>query len=94
MADGKVVIETGLDSSGIENDIAKLGKLASTGLKATVTAISAVSAALSAAGGFAIKTGADFEAGMSEVKAISGASAEQIQALTEKAKEMGANKRK
>lgn len=90
MADGKVVIETGLDSSGIENDIAKLGKLASTGLKATVTAISAVSAALSAAGGFAIKTGADFEAGMSEVKAISGASAEQIQALTEKAKEMGA----
>ena len=90
MADGKVVIETGLDSSGIENDIAKLGKLASTGLKATVTAISAVSAALSTAGGFAIKTGADFEAGMSEVKAISGASAEQIQALTEKAKEMGA----
>lgn len=77
-------------SAEISAGAEKLRSMASTGLKATVTAISAVSAALSAAGGFAIKTGADFEAGMSEVKAISGASAEQIQALTEKAKEMGA----
>lgn len=35
------------------------------------------------------KTGARFEAAMSQVEAVSGASAEEIEALTEKAKEMG-----
>lgn len=39
---------------------------------------------------FVMETGMDFEAGMSEVKAISGASAEEMEALTEKAKQMGA----
>lgn len=36
-----------------------------------------------------IRAGSSFEAGMSEVKAISGASEEEFQRLTEKAKEMG-----
>ena len=36
------------------------------------------------------KVGADFQSAMSQVKAVSGASAEEIEALTEKAKEMGA----
>ena len=40
MADGKVVIETDLDSSGIEKGLSKLGKVASTGLKAATVAIS------------------------------------------------------
>lgn len=41
-------------------------------------------------GAAALKVGSDFEAGMSEVQAISGASAEDLQRLEEKAKEMGA----
>lgn len=40
--------------------------------------------------GGAIKTAADFEASMSKVGAISGASAKNMEKLTEKAKEMGA----
>lgn len=39
---------------------------------------------------YAIKVGMDFEAGMSEVQAISGATGEDLKLLTEKAKEMGA----
>lgn len=39
---------------------------------------------------YAIKVGMDFEAGMSEVQAISGATGEDLEMLTEKAKEMGA----
>jgi TP901 family phage tail tape measure protein len=39
----------------------------------------------------AVKTAADFEAGMSEVGAISGASAQDLATLTAKAKEMGAS---
>lgn len=90
MADGKVVIETALDNSGIQSDLSKLGKLATTGLKATTAAITAASGALSAFAGYSAKVGSSFEAGMSEVEAISGATSEQMEALTEKAKEMGA----
>lgn len=39
---------------------------------------------------YVLQTGMDFEAGMSEVKAISGASAEEMVDLTDKAKQMGA----
>lgn len=47
-------------------------------------------AAVGAFGAFAIKSGMDFEAQMSKVQAISGANAEEMQLLTDKAKEMGA----
>lgn len=90
MADGKIVIETGLDTSGIEKGIGKISSLASTGLKSTVAVIGGVSTALAGAGGYAIKVGSDFESAMSKVEAISGATAFQIDQLTEKAKEMGA----
>ena len=39
MADGKVVIETDLDSSGIKKGLSKLGNLTTKGLKATTAAI-------------------------------------------------------
>lgn len=90
MADGKVIIETGLDDSGIRSDLGKLGSIAAKGGAVAVKAVAGVSTALTAAGGFAIKAGMDFEEGMSKVEAISGASAEDMQRLTDKAKEMGA----
>ncbi|AEE92515.1 conserved protein of unknown function [Tepidanaerobacter acetatoxydans Re1] len=49
-----------------------------------------VTAPLAALGGVAVKVGSDFEAGMSEVAAISGATGEDLKKLEEKAKEMGA----
>lgn len=54
-----------------------------TSLKASATAIVGMTAA-------SAKFGADFEAGMSEVQAISGATGDELIQLTEKAKEMGA----
>lgn len=47
-------------------------------------------AAAGAFGAFAIKSGMDFEAQMSKVQAISGATATEVATLTAKAKEMGA----
>lgn len=90
MADGKIVIETGIDTSGIESGISQIAKLTTTGLKTATAAIGAVSTALMGAGGYAVKVGSDFEAAMSKVEAISGATASQMDALTQKAKEMGA----
>ena len=46
--------------------------------------------AITALSGYSIKVGADFEAAMSKVQAISGASGTALDALTAKAKEMGA----
>lgn len=88
--DGSLKFDTKVDSSGFKSGIEKLGSIAKTGLKVAVTAIGAVSTAITTAGGFAIKTGSDFEAGMSQVSAISGAVGKDLDALTEKAKEMGA----
>lgn len=90
MADGKVVIETDLDEKGIEQGLSKLQGLVNVGMTAVVAAIATATAALGAMGGYAIKAGSDFEAGMSKVAAISGATGGDLDALTNKAKEMGA----
>ena len=61
----------------------KIKSAVSAGMKAT-------GAAMIAGGSAAIKVGSDFEAGMSEVQAISGASGKELESLRDKAKEMGA----
>ena len=50
----------------------------------------ALAGSMAALGGYSIKVGSDFEAAMSKVQAISGASGDALNALTAKAKEMGA----
>lgn len=91
MADGKVVIETDLDSSGIEKGLSKLGKVASTGLKAATVAISGTSVALGGVATAAVKTGSDFEKQMSRVQAISGATGEDFEKLRDQAIQLGAD---
>ena len=90
MADGKVVIETGLDVKGLEKGLSKLEGITKKGFSAVKVAAEVASAALAVAGGYAVKVGSDFEAGMSNVSAISGAAGSDLDRLTEKAKEMGA----
>ena len=93
MADGKVIIETDLDESGVKKGLNKLGSTLKTGLqkaaKIGVAAITSVSIALGSAGAAAVNVGKSFEQGMSNVSAISGATGDDLAALTEKAKEMG-----
>ncbi|MBQ6945516.1 MAG: phage tail tape measure protein [Ruminococcus sp.] len=48
-----------------------------------------VTAGLATLGTIAVKTGADFDAAMSKVAAVSGATGEELDALREKAREMG-----
>lgn len=90
MADGKVVIETDLDSSGIESGLSRLPGIAQKGFGAVAKATKVATTAVAAAGTAAVVTGANFEQGMSKVAAISGATGDELAALTEKAKEMGA----
>lgn len=93
MADGKVIIETGLDNSGLEKGLNQLSGKLKTGTvkaaKAAATAIAGVAAAMGAAGAASITAGASFEEGMSKVAAIAGASDAELEQLTAKAKQMG-----
>lgn len=91
MADGKVVIETDLDSSGIEKGISKIGRITSTGLKVAAATIGGVSTALGGVAAAAVKVGSDFESQMSRVKAISGATGEEFEKLKNQAIQLGAD---
>lgn len=122
MADGSVVIDTELDTGGLEEGVRRarnemqssfsgisrdssttadniekpwkkaftgIGNIAKTGIKAAATAITGLGAGMIAFGADAMKTGANFEAQMSKVKAISGATGDDFQMLVDKAREMG-----
>lgn len=91
MADGKVVIETDLDSSGIEKGISKLGSITAKGMKAATVAIAGTAAALGGVAAAAIKVGSDFESQMSRVKAVSGATGEEFEKLKAQAMQLGAD---
>ena len=88
--DGSLNFDTKIDSSGFQKGIDSLGGVAQKGLSATTKILNGAAAGLTAFGGYALKVGSDFEAGMSEVQAVSGASGEALEQLKEKAKEMGA----
>lgn len=82
--DGSVKFDTKIDTSNMQSALA--------GLKATAAA---AFAAIGAAGTVAIKkcldAGMSFSSIMSQVEALSGATEKQMEALTAKAKEMGAS---
>lgn len=70
IADGSVIIDSKLDSSGFEKGLKGLGSVASKGLAATTKAIGAVSAGIVALGGYATKVGSEFEASMSQLGSV------------------------
>lgn len=88
--DGSLTFNTSIDGSGFQSGLSKINSAATTGLKAIGALIGTVTAGITAIGGYAVSVGSSFEAGMSEVSAISGATGDDLAALTEKAKEMGA----
>lgn len=74
-------------SQGIGKTLEGVGSnLKSAGTKWTTT----LTAPIAALEGLSVKTAADFEAQMSKVSAISGATGKDLESLNEKAKEMGA----
>nr|DAH37248.1 MAG TPA: minor tail protein [Caudoviricetes sp.] len=79
--DGSIKIDTKLDTSGLQTGLSKLGGIAKSGLKATVTAIGAVGTGLLAAGGFATKAGIEFESAFAGIRKTVDATEEQFEQL-------------
>ncbi len=99
--DGNVKIGVKLDDKGFKEEVSGLGSFAQKGFSAigstTVAvaklaagAVTAATGAIATGLGASVKVGAAFEAEMSKVSAISGATGDELSQLTEKAKEMGA----
>ena len=92
--DGSLNFDTKIDSSGFEKGLSAINKAfnkISSLFSVTAKIIGSVSAAVGAVGTAAVKAGSQFEASMSNVQAISGATGEELEQLTNKAKEMGAS---
>lgn len=91
MADGYLNFDTKINEKGFNEGVSKISKIATTGLGVAVgNAMTKVAGKVGEIGTAAIKVGMTFEAEMSKVSAISGATGVDLQALTDKAKEMGA----
>lgn len=92
----KIELDTKNFNEGVErarSQTQKLGdqaKLTTTEFNRLALAFGAVTTALGALTGQAIKTAANFEASMSRVSAITGATTEQFEALEKQAMELGA----
>ena len=89
--DGSIKIDTKVDTGGFSTGVDKMKSIATKGVAALTTTFTAVSGAIVAGGTAATHVGSDFEAAMSKVSAISGATGKDLTALTNKAKEMGAS---
>ena len=90
MADGYLNFDTKINESGFNEGISNLSKIATTGLGVAVgNAITKVVDKVGSIGTAAVKVGMNFEAEMSKVASISGATGDEFQKLIDKAKEMG-----
>lgn len=91
MADGYLNFDTKINEKGFNDGVSKISKIATTGLGVAVgNAMTKVAGKVGEIGTAAIKVGMTFEAEMSKVSAISGATGDELSSLTDKAKEMGA----
>ena len=89
--DGSIKIDTKVDTGGFNGGINKMKSIASKGAAAISASLTAVSTAVLGGGTAAVKVGSAFESAMDKVSAISGSTGDDLAALTEKAKEMGAS---
>ena len=88
--DGSIKIDTKVDTSGFSSGFSRMKAIAAKGVSAITTSLTAVSTAIIGCGTAAVSVGSSFESAMDKVSAISGATGEDLHALTDKAKEMGA----
>ena len=89
-SDGSVVIKIDGDDSGFQEALGNVGTIAQKAGKVAAAAVAGTGTLLTAAAAAAVNVGMSFEASMSNVAALSGATGEELQLLTDTAKEMGA----
>ena len=89
-ADGKVVIETDLDSKGFKSGLSKMQSIAKTGFKAVATSVGVVSTAMTGLIGFGVKYNSEIEQLQTSFEVMTG-SAEKAQSIIKELQEIGAS---
>lgn len=90
MADGSLIFDTKVDESGFREGLEKLKNVGGKAFLAIGKAAIAVGTAISGVGIAAVKLGMDFEAQMSRVQAIAGATGQELEELKNVALKLGA----
>ena len=88
-ADGKVVIETDLDSKGFESGLNKMQSIAKTGFKAIATSVGVVSTAMAGLIGFGVNYNAEIEQLQTSFEVMTG-SADKAKDIIKELQEIGA----
>ena len=88
-ADGKVVIETDLDSKGFKSGLSKMQSIAKTGFKAVATSVGVVSSAMAGLIGFGVKYNAEIEQLQTSFEVMTG-SAEKAKDIIAELQKIGA----
>ena len=87
-ADGKVVIETDLDSKGFKSGLSKMQGIAKTGFKAVATSVGVVSTAMAGLIGFGVKYNSEIEQLQTSFEVMTG-SAEKAKSVIEELTKLG-----
>lgn len=88
MSDGKIVIETALDTKAFQNGINQLGTVASKGIGVATKAIAGVGTGLAGIGAFAVNAGMSFESAFAGVKKTVNASDKELAGFRKGIREM------
>lgn len=88
-ADGKVVIETDLDSKGFKSGLSKMQSIAKTGFKTVATSVGVVSTAMAGLIGFGVKYNSEIEQLQTSFEVMTG-SAEKAKDIIKELQEIGA----
>ena len=78
MSDGKIIIDTYVDSGGATQGLSKLSNIVNSSLKGIAASIAGVVATVGGLGGAAVTVGMSFEKSMSQVAATMGITASEI----------------
>lgn len=89
--DGTLNFDTSINTKGFQTGIDKISSAAGTAIKATTAIIGGAATAVAGIGAAAVKVGSDFEAQMSRVQAISGATGAELESLKQQAIQLGAD---
>lgn len=88
-ADGKVVIETDLDSKGFKSGLSKMQSIAKTGFQAVATSVGVVSTAMTGLIGFGVKYNSEIEQLQTSFEVMTG-SAEKAKDIIAELQKIGA----
>lgn len=88
--DGTLKFDTKINTSGFGKGISEITRVSQSAYEKTTKTFLGISGAIAGIGTAAVKITSDFDTQMSKVKAISGATGSDFDALRDKAREMGA----